>query len=547
MKPAQIHHAGSETAPLPEAAVDAVQKEGQDFPLVIATMPATDRQRAIAVGIVVVLIVAAAVMAPFARIQVGRVDAFIPVLQTVVSVVDLITATLLFAQFSIQPQRALLALASGYIFSGSFAFLQTLAFPGAYTPDGLIGDRLNTAAWIYVLWHTTFPAAILVYALSKDTTGAARPQGRPAMTAIVITVACVLAVIAGLTWIVTAKTEYLPVLFTTDVRFQTRLGNQINLALWLWGSTALAVLFSRRRTILDLWLMVTLLAYMPNFLVAIIGRSIRFTIGWYAARCFVLVGSCTLLSVLLVETMFLYSRLASAIILQRRERTNRLMSMEAATGAIAHEIKQPVGAISLNCDTALECLKATPLDLEELRSCLTDVKNENSRTNEIVAGIRGLFKTTAHQRTMVEINRLAREVLRMVEHDLQVQGVSISTEFQEDVPQVRAEPIQLQQVILNLVKNAIDAIAIGPTTIKAIRLITTYDGKSTVSLVILDSGPGLTPKNETQIFDPFFTTKPSGMGLGLSISRRIIEDHGGNLRLTETSSKGCTFEITLPV
>ena len=148
---------------------------------------------------------------------------------------------------------------------------------------------------------------------------------------------------------------------------------------------------------------------------------------------------------------------------------------------------------------------------------------------------------------MVEVNRLAREVLRMVEHDLHVHGVSVSTEFQEDVPQVRADPIQLQQVILNLIKNAIDAIAIGPTTIKAIRLITTYDGNSTVSLVILDSGPGLTPKNETQIFDPFFTTKPSGMGLGLSISRRIIEDHGGNLRLTETSSKGCTFEITLPV
>jgi signal transduction histidine kinase len=547
MKLAQGHQADFGTAPSPEAAADAVQKEGQDFPLIIATMPATDRQRAIAVGIVILLTVAAAVMAPFARIQVGQIDAFIPVLQTVVSVVDLITATLLFAQFSIQPQRALLALASGYIFGSSFAFLQTLSFPGAYAPAGLIGDTLNTPAWMYVLWHTTFPAAILVYALSKDTTGAARPQGRPAMTAIVITVACVLAVIAVLAWIVTTKTEYLPSFYTTDVRLQTQFGNQTNLALWLWASTALAVLFARRRTILDLWLMVTLLAYMPSFLVAIIGSSVRFTVGWYAARCFILVASCMVLSVLLVETTLLYSRLASAIILQRRERTNRLLSVDEATAAIAHEINQPLGAMSLNCDAALECLKATPLDLEELRSCLTDVKSENSRVNEVVTGVRALFKTTARQRAMVEINRLAREVLRMVEHDLHFHGVSVSTEFQEDVPQARADPVQLQQVILNLIKNAIDAIAIGPTTIKAIRLITTYDGNSTVSLVIQDSGPGLTPKNGTQIFDPFFTTKPSGMGLGLSISRRIIEDHGGNLRLTETSSKGCTFEITLPV
>src|SRR6267378_6260909 len=179
-----------ETAPVPEAAAKPVQKQEQEFPLVIATMPATERQRTIAVGIVILLIAAAAVIAPFASIQLARVDAFIPVLQTVVCVVDLVTASLLFAQFSIQPQLALLALASGYIFSGSFAFLQTLAFPGGYTPAGLIGDRLNTPAWMYVLWHTKFPAAILVYALSKDTTGAARPPDRPAMTAIVTTVAC---------------------------------------------------------------------------------------------------------------------------------------------------------------------------------------------------------------------------------------------------------------------------------------------------------------------------------------------------------------------
>jgi signal transduction histidine kinase len=175
------------------------------------------------------------------------------------------------------------------------------------------------------------------------------------------------------------------------------------------------------------------------------------------------------------------------------------------------------------------------------------VKNENSRANEIVAGVRALFKTTARQRAMVEINRLAREVLRMVEHDLQVHGVSVSTEFQDDVPQLRADPIRLQQVILNLIKNAIDAIAIGPTAIKAIRLITTYDGKSLVSIYVEDTGPGITLVSQTQIFDPFFTTKSSGMGLGLFISRSIIEDHGGDLRLTETSSKGSIFEITLPV
>ena len=144
MKLAEVHQVDFGTDRLPDA------EAGQDFPLIIATMPATARQRAIAVGIIILLTVATASIAPFASIQLPQVNAFIPVLQTVVSVADLVTATLLFAQFSIQPQRALLALASGYIFSSSFAFLQTLAFPGAYAPAGLIGDA-NTAAWMFVL------------------------------------------------------------------------------------------------------------------------------------------------------------------------------------------------------------------------------------------------------------------------------------------------------------------------------------------------------------------------------------------------------------
>ena len=233
--------------------------------------------------------------------------------------------------------------------------------------------------------------------------------------------------------------------------------------------------------------------------------------------------------------------------LQRRERDNRLMSVNAATAAIAHEINQPLAAISLNSSAALELLKSTPPDLEEVRACLKASIDDTDRANDIVAGIRGLFKSVAHRNTIIEINSVVGQVLRMVEHDLQVHSVSVSTEFQEDLPQLRADPTLLQQVILNLLKNAIEAMAAGRTAIKTLRLITTtQDGNSVVSLSVQDSGPGINPENATHIFDPFFTTKSSGMGLGLSISQQIIVDHGGNLRLTNTSSNGCTFEITLP-
>ena len=171
---------------------------------------------------------------------------------------------------------------------------------------------------------------------------------------------------------------------------------------------------------------------------------------------------------------------------------------------------------------------------------------DSDRANEIVAGIRGLFKTTAPQRTMIEINHVVRQVLLMVENDLLVHGVTVSTEFQESLPPIMADRTQLHQVILNLVKNAIEAMAAGPTTKRTLRLVTAQDANSVVSLTVQDTGPGINPENGTHVFEAFFTTKSSGMGLGLSISRTIIEDHGGDLRLIKTSSNGCTFEITLP-
>jgi len=534
-------------APLPDdAAGDSVRQEEQEFPLIIANMPATGQQKAIAVGVAVLLFVAAAIIAPFASIQLGPMDAFIPVLQTALATADFITATLLFAQYSIQPQRALLALASGYIFSGSFAFLQTLAFPGGYAPAGLIGDGPNSPAWIYVLWHTTFPAAILVYAFTKDAPGAARP-GRPAMTNLAITIACVFAMIAGLTWIVTTKTEYLPSFYITDVRFQTPLGNQINFVLLLWASTVLVVLLFRRRTILDLWLMLTLLACLPNFLVAIIGSSVRFTIGWYAARCFVLVGSCMLLGVLLIETMLLYSRLASAITLQRRERTNRLLSVEAVTGAIAHELRTPLGAIALNADTALRQLRLNPPELEEVEDILNDIETDSHRAAATISSIREMTTKTISRGALTSVEDVGQLALRLLKHDLQINEVSVTVEFQGNLPEVQIDGIELQQILLNLIRNAIDAMSSLPPEARRLRLKTAFDGQSTVFLTIQDSGPGIPAANQGRVFDPFFTTKPGGMGLGLAISSALVANHGGKLSLVNSDSGGTSFELAMPV
>ncbi len=514
-----------------------------DLPVAVPLMPSTPRHRAIAVGVVVTLFALAALVAPFAQIQIGRIDSFVPVLQTVLSAADLLTATLLFAQYSVQPRRELLAVASGYLFSASFAFLQTLSFPGGYGPSGIIGDGYDSPAWFFVLWHTTFSLSILTYALLKDS----RKTSAISTTAsVVIALTCVFGAIAALSWLVTGGVAFLPSFYTTSITLQTKFGNQINVALFLLGALTLLVLFARRRTVLDLWLMVTLFAWLPNFLVAAVASSVRFSVGWYAARGFALVASCMLLTVLLTEMTVLYSRLASALMMQRRERANRLVSIDAATAAIAHEIRSPLGSITLNASTALEQLRAQPPRLEEMNVILKDIEEASLRVNATITSVRGLFKNAADQPTTISIDDVARQVLRLLQHELHFNEIIVVTEFRIEAPSVHADPAQMQQVILNLVKNAIEAMISTSPDGRRLNIGTRLEGNSTVLLSVQDTGAGVHPQDQGRIFEAFFTTKPAGMGLGLAICRTIVERYEGNLVLAKSSPLGSIFEITLP-
>jgi signal transduction histidine kinase len=518
-----------------------------DFPIAIATMPATAAQRRTALVVVIFLSVIALSVAPIANIQLGQINVFIPVLQTVLSVADLITATLLFAQYSIYPRAALLVLASGYVFSGSFAFLQTLAFPGGYAPAGLIGDGNNSAAWFFVLWHTTFLGAVLLYGISKERERSFFPARGSIRMRIARTIVCALVAVGCLSWVVTGGIDHLPKFYSNNAILQTRLGNQVNLTLCSLAIAALATLFARRRTLLDLWLMVMLLAWIPNFLMAAVASSVRFSVGWYAARSFALVASCMLLSVLLTEMTFLYSRLANALTLQRRERSNRLMSIEAATAAMAHELRTPLGSIALNASTALSQLRANPPDLKELDAILDDIEATSYRAGEVISSIRELSaRAPADRRTITGVEDIARQVLGLTQHDLQINHISVATEFDDELPRIRADSTQLQQVVLNLVKNAIEAMNQVAPGARLLQLGARLEGNETVLLSVGDSGAGIAPDDHDRIFEPFFTTKPTGMGLGLAICRTVVENHGGKLRLAKSDSRGSIFEIALP-
>jgi signal transduction histidine kinase len=529
----------SDPKKLPAASLD-------EFPLVISATPASKQERRVAFAIILILILVFTVVTPFASVQLPRVDAFVPALQTVLCFTDLTTAALLFSLYSIQPSTGLLALASGYIFSGLFAFLQTLAFPGAYSPSGLIGDQLNSAPYFFILWHIAFPLAVIVYALSDDRTRADDPLGRSIKATIAIAVACTLVLTAGLAWAVTAGARYLPSLFV-DQMSQTTTASYFTGTIWLFSAAALLLLYFRKRTSLAVWLTVTLFATLPDLAMSTLLTTVRFTLGWYIARSYALIAGSAVLIVLLTETIWLYARLARTTVLLRRERANRLLSLDAATAAIAHEIAQPLAVVATRGSGILNWLKRTPPNIDEVRTSAIAVINASHRADEIVASVRALFRKADDRRNLIRLDDVAREALGLLQHDLESSQVAVATEYLAKLPPVWADRIQLQQIVLNLVKNAIEAMSSVPSGSRHVRVVTKLKENSAVLLSVQDSGHGITAEDQDRVFDPFFTTKRSGMGLGLAICQTVAQDHGGNLRLVETSSHGSIFEIELPI
>ncbi len=522
---------------------EPAQDSRQDFPIVIANTVASAGERRLALALIALLFIIFMMMAPFASVPLPRVDAFIPVLQAVLCLAELITAILLFAQYSIQPQPGLLALASGYIFSGLFAFLQTLAFPGAYAPTGLFGDPLKSAPYLFCLWHIAFPMAVIVYALSKNT-GDGGSFGKSAGATIGITIASALAVTAALAWMVTAGAKYLPNMFVDATR-QAPFASYLTGSIWLLSAAALLLLYIYKRTSLAVWLTVTVVATLPDLTLSTLMTSVRFTLGWYTARTYALIASFVVLAVLLTETTLLYARLANTILLLRRERANRLMSLDAATAAMAHELGQPLSAIGMSSSAGSMWLDRLPPNVEQARVALATILDATSHAEKVITGVRELFKKRGDHRTTIRVDDVARQVLTLVEQDLLLNKVSVTTDFQDGLPDVYADRTQIQQVILNLVRNAIDAMG---ATVHARRLhmTTSTNGISSVLLSVQDTGPGVAAENSDRVFEPFFTTKASGMGLGLSICQTIAQNHGGSLRLAKTDFDGCVFELALP-
>jgi signal transduction histidine kinase len=512
-------------------------------------------QRRLALAVVLALLAAFVITAgPLSSIQPGRIGAFVPAYATAIFVTDLLTAALLFAQFSILRSRALLAIASGYLYTALIAIPWMLTFPGVFTSGGLLGAGLQTTTWLYTLWHAGFPMFVIAYALLKDADPAEGLWQGSAAAAILSSVAVTGVVICAATVLVTAGNDLLPHLVTAGndllpresldpVRFST---------LWLYVAgclallivVALIVLWIRRRSVLDLWLMVVMCAYLIEIYLISFPVPVRYSIGWYAGRLFGLVSSSLVLFVLLYEITMLYAQLLRAVLAQRREREARLMTGDAVAATIAHEVKQPLSAMVMNADAGLRWLDRSLPDLDEVKAAFKKIAADGHRAGAVIESIRAIFKRDARNRTSLDINELINEALILLRSDLQKHRIFVQTEPSLQLPQVTGDRIQLQQVLLNLITNAIDSMANedGPRVLSIKSEVQDGDG---VMISVADTGKGIGSQDVGRIFNPLFTTKSAGMGMGLSICRSIIEAHEGRLWVAGNTPRGAVFQFVL--
>ena len=517
----------------------------EDQPLTLANLPPSRGQKRLALAVALAFLAALFISAgELANIQLGRVDAFVPAYGTSIFVNDLISAVLLFNQFAILRSRALLAISSGYLFTALMVIPWTLTFPGVFAPDGLLGAGLQTTNWLYVLRYAGFPTFVIAYALLKDADPPRRLREGSVGTTILASVAICAAAVCVLTVLVTAGEAHLPRISIDPIHF-SRLWLYLAGGLILWNAIALISLWIRQRSVLDLWLMVVVCAYAVEiYLVSFPGLA-RFSAGWYAGRVFGFVSSILVLFVLLYEITTLYTQLLGAVLAQRREREARLMTGDAVSASIVHEVKQPITAIIASANAGLNWLDRAEPELDNVRNALRRVATTGHRADAMIENIRAHFRMGARTPTSLDIDGVVQEALAVVRDKLQIHRVAVQADRNERLPRIRGEQIQLQQVLVNLITNAIDSMAAKKgERVLSIRSEIHHSGDVMVS--VEDTGKGLEPGAVDRIFNPMFTTKTHGMGMGLSICRSIIEAHGGQLWVTADKRRGAIFHFTVP-
>lgn len=526
------------------------ERISDDQSILISVLPASYAQRRVALIVIILLLFGFVGLLPFSRLPLIRFPQFVPIQQIALLISEIITAALLFGQYTIHRSRGLNILEAGYLFTGLILIPHALAFPGAFTETGLLNAGPQTSAWLYLAWHAGLPLAIIVYVV----VGERGRGGNNQALDIVIAVSMAVSLVLALAIIVISGHDRFPALMAGDrFTFEARVGVGTVLVLPL---AALVALSARRPlSVLDLWLMVVMFAWFGEVFAGSFMSSGRFDIGWYVGRAYAVISSTTVLIILLSETIALYARSARAAINERRERERRMKEMEAVlihlsrvnelgqnVSSLIHEITQPLTAIS---NYLAGCIQlASTSNMGTLKPLLERCQEQTVRASGIIRRLRDFIANRDFERTLNDVPEMLSNAIRLATVGVDAEASTIQVHCEAAASTAYFDLIQIEQVVFNLVRNAIEAM--GNTARGVLTIRTTVNADDMIEVSVADTGPGLAPEIRSRLFEPFVTSKPGGLGIGLSICRAIIEAHGGRFSAEDNPGGGTVFRFTLP-
>ncbi len=505
--------------------------------------------------------------APFARTALPPVPAFIPVYQSALVTNDLITAVLLLGQYSFLRSRALLVLGAGYLFCACMAVAHGLSFPGLFAPTGVLGGGPQTTAWLYFLWHAGFPLFILAYIQTKDQAGAdAAAKARAAGSAsrsISLAIFGTIALAGALLLLTTTGHDALPVLMRGNRDDSGKL--LVACSTWAVSLLVLLHLWRRARSVLDLWLMVTLVAWLLDIALAAVLNGARFDLGFYGGRIYGLLASSFVLIVLLLENGRLYADLAGAnarerhrsaeLELARNEANAAAQAKSNFLAAMSHEIRTPmngvIGMIDVLARSSLKTHQIAMVDLiRESAFSLLSIIEDILDFSKIEAGHLEV------EREPVALSEVVEKVCAMLNRLAEKQDVELTLFTDPAIPNtVLGDALRVRQILINLVNNAVKFSAggsrAGHVAVRAV-LVQQQTGQVVVEFQVMDNGIGMGEETLSRLFTAFTqadvstTRRFGGTGLGLAISSSLAQRMGGTISVVSKPAEGSTFTLRLP-